>query len=102
MPGGLTGFRNAEDWYQNPETQKRVGARPITTTNFGGLSKLSSISNLLLHHPLFGNLALISQSIYIKVFELVRTYQQKLNTMYNHDIFRSKKCKQASRTKAFL
>ena len=54
MPGGLTGFRNAEDWYQNIETQRRVGARPITTTNFGGLSKLSSISNLLLHHPLFG------------------------------------------------
>ena len=55
MPGGLTGFRNAEDWYQNPETQNRVGARPITTTNFGGLSRLSSISNLLFHHPLFGN-----------------------------------------------
>ena len=61
MPGGLTGFSNAEDWYQSPATQKRVGARPITTTNFGGLSKLSSISNLLLHHPLFGKLALISQ-----------------------------------------
>ena len=56
MPGGLTGFRNAEDWYQNPETQERLGARPITTANFGGLSRLSSISNLLLHHPLFGKI----------------------------------------------
>ena len=54
MPGGLTGFRNAEDWYQNAEIIEREGARPITTTNFGGLSKLSSISNLILYHPLFG------------------------------------------------
>ena len=65
MPGGLTGFRNAEDWYQNPETQKRVGARPITTTNFGGLSRLSSISILLLHHPLFGNKFYMDENIHL-------------------------------------
>ena len=54
MPNAFTEFRHAEDWYLTNEAIDREGTRPITTANFAGLSKLSSISNLILYHPLFG------------------------------------------------
>ena len=66
MPGGLTQFRNAEDWYLNAETIEIEGARPITTTNFGGLSRLSSISNLILYHPLFGECRCLHLSMFVQ------------------------------------
>ena len=54
MPNAFAEFRHAEDWYLTKEVIDREGARPITTANFAGLNKLSSISNLILYHPLFG------------------------------------------------
>ena len=43
-----------ESLYQTKEMRRRHGHRPIITANFQNITKLSSISNLLLNHPLFG------------------------------------------------
>ena len=47
-------YRNAESLYQSDREQKLFGPRPIISANFGNISTLRSIENLLLYHPLFG------------------------------------------------
>ena len=43
-----------ESLYQTKEMRRRNGPRPLISANFQNITRLSSISNLLLNHPLFG------------------------------------------------
>lgn len=49
-------YKNAESLYQSDREQAALGPRPIISANFGNISSLRSIENLILYHPLFGNL----------------------------------------------
>ena len=48
-------YKNAESLYQSDREQAHLGPRPIISANFGNISTLRSIENLILYHPLFGN-----------------------------------------------
>ena len=48
-------YKNAESLYQSDREQAAFGPRPIISANFGNISSLRSIENLILYHPLFGN-----------------------------------------------
>ena len=48
-------YKNAESLYQSDREQAVLGPRPIISANFGNISTLRSIENLILYHPLFGN-----------------------------------------------
>ena len=47
-------IENYDAIYRTSEEIKRFGARPAISANFFNLTNLSSMSKLLLHHPLFG------------------------------------------------
>ena len=47
-------YKNAESLYQSDREQAVLGPRPIISANFGNISSLRSIENLILYHPLFG------------------------------------------------
>ena len=55
----LTGFDvfdlyDYESIYQSKQMRRQFEHQPITTANFMNITTLSSISNLLLNHSLFG------------------------------------------------
>ena len=61
LEGKLTKFMqqsfllpNYEFLYQTTEETKRQGNRPLISNNFGNLTTLRSIEDVLLNHPLFG------------------------------------------------
>ena len=43
-----------ESLYQTKDSIQKNGPRPLISANFQNITKLSSISSLLLNHPLFG------------------------------------------------
>ena len=43
-----------ESLYQTKGMPNKDGPRPLISANFQNITRLSSISNLLLNHPLFG------------------------------------------------
>ena len=47
-----------EHLYRSKEQRDRDGHRPLISNNFGNLTTIRAIEDLVLHHPLFGNFIL--------------------------------------------
>ena len=52
---GITDLYDYESIYQSNQ-MRQLGHQPITSANFMNITTLSSVSNLLLNHSLFGKL----------------------------------------------
>ena len=51
-----------EHLYRSKEQRDRDGHRPLISNNFGNLTTIRAIEDLVLHHPLFGNCLLFSSN----------------------------------------
>lgn len=53
-PNILSQLQNYEISYRTSDQMKQSGPRPLVSANFMNLTNISSVEDILLHHPLFG------------------------------------------------